>query len=361
MNAMVGGLSMSRWTAVAIMSGLAMLGGGCTDRNTDADGRPTAHIHVIGSATNSNIFQALEEPFWTQQLPEASDGRISVDIRSIQETGLKSPQIARLLGAGALDAAYGDFASVAGDVRELDLAGVFTDLETMHKAADAYKPVIDRIFNQHGVKLLGLFPFPEFAFFCAGDVRSLEDLKGRKVRVTVESMADFIQQVGGVPVAIPFPDVVPALQTGVVDCAITGTYTGNKAGWGEVTDSLFTLPIGTGVSFYGYSTRNWLELDPTLRALVEAEFARFENAAWDLTKKQTRMGINCSTGQDECIGGRPGHMALSPPSDPDVARARRIAQDVVIPSWARRCGRRCVTDWNATVGLVVGIQIPPGD
>ena len=92
-------------------------------------------------------------------------------------------------------------------------------------------------------------------------------------------MSEFIQQVGGVPVVMPFPDVVPALQTGVADCAITGTYTGNRAGWGEVTDSLFTLPIGTGVSFYGYSTRNWLELDPSLRDLIETEFTRFEKEA----------------------------------------------------------------------------------
>ena len=51
----------------------------------------------------------------------------------------------------------------------------------MHRAADAYKPVIDRIFNQHGVKLLGLFPYPEFAFYCAGQVTSLDDLKGKKI------------------------------------------------------------------------------------------------------------------------------------------------------------------------------------
>ena len=43
----------------------------------------------------------------------------------------------------------------------------------MQKAADAYKPVIDRIFNQHGIKLLGLFPYPEFALYCAGEVDSL--------------------------------------------------------------------------------------------------------------------------------------------------------------------------------------------
>ncbi len=349
---------MTSWMAAVVVSASAVFIAGCqgTDDDTGSD---AVTIHVIGSASNSNIYQALEEPFWTEELPRASAGRIAVDLRSIDESGLKGPQIARLLGLGALDVAYGDFASVAGDVREfegIDLAGVITDADTMHRAADAYKPIIDRIFNQHGVKLLGLFPFPQFAFYCSGQVASLDDLKGRKVRVTAQSMSDFVQRIGAVPVIIPFPDVVPALQTRVADCAVTSTYTGNKAGWHEVTDSLYTLPIGSGLSFYGYSTRGWTELDPSIRELIAAEFEKFEDAAWELTRQQTQIGINCNTGQGECIGGRPSDMTLHTPSEADVARAKAIAQDVVIPNWVQRCGPKCVSDWNATVGKVVGIQ-----
>lgn len=349
---------MTGWMApVVVACALATLG--CQRADNDGERAPAVRIHVIGSAANSNIYQAIEEPFWTEQLPQASHGRIAVDLRSIHESGLKSAQIARLLSAGALDVAYGDFAGIAGDVREfegLDLAGVITDFDTLHRAADAYKPVIDRIFNQQGVKLLGLFPYPEFAFFCSGRVTSLADLRGRKIRVPAHSVSDFVREIGGVPVGIPFPDVVPALQTGVADCAITGTFPGNKAGWHEVTDSLFTLPIGSGLAFYGFSTRGWRELDPTLRQLIETEFAKFEQAAWELTRRQTQIGINCNTGKGECIGGTPSDMTLHRPSDADVARAHEIARAIVVPNWARRCSEKCVSEWNATVGQVVGIR-----
>lgn len=346
------------WKAAVVVAG-AILAMGCRGAGDDAEGSSAVKMHVIGSASNSNLYQSLEEPFWTEELPRASNGRIAVDLRSIDESGLKPPQIARLLGLGALDVAFTDFASIAGDVRAfegIDLPGVITDFDTMHLASDAYKPVLERIFNQHGVKLLALFPFPGFAFYCSGKIASLDDLRGKKVRVTVQSMSDFVQQVGGIPVIIPFPDVVPALQTRVIDCAVTSTYTGNKAGWGEVTDSLYTLPIGSGLSFYGYSTRGWNELDPSLRALLETEFAKFEDAAWELIKKQTQTGINCNIGQGECIGGRPFKMALYEPTEADIARTHKIAQEIVIPNWARRCGEKCVSDWNATVGKVLGIQ-----
>lgn len=338
---------------------LAACGGG----SNDGGGQSQVSIHVVASATNSNLYAALEKPFWTETLPAAAQGRIAIDLSSMTESGLKGPEIARLLSIGALDVAYDNFGAVAGDLREfegLDLSGVITDLETLHRAAEAYKPVLDKIFDQHGIKLLGLFPYPEYAFYCSGTVASLDDLTGKKVRVTSQSMSDFVAQLGAVPVSVAFMDVLPALQTGVADCAITGTYSGNVAGWYEVTDSLFTLPVGSGVAFYGYSVRGWSNLDASLQNIILEQFRKFESDAWELTKWQTQNGINCNTGQGECVDGTRSDMTLHTPSDRDIARAHQIAQDIVLPVWAERCGPVCVSDWNATVGKVAGVQIGTG-
>ena len=128
---------------------------------------PAVKIHVIGSASNSNIYQALEHTFWTEQLPRAQQWLYRCRPVFDRRERPHDPQIARLLGLGALDVAYGDLASIAGDVREfegIDLAGVITDIDTMHRAADAYKPVIDRIFNQHGVSCWASFRFRSLRF-----------------------------------------------------------------------------------------------------------------------------------------------------------------------------------------------------
>jgi len=67
----------------------------------------------------------------------------------------------------------------------------------------------------------------------------VSDLKGRKVRVFNKTMSDFIQAVGGTTISMAFAEVVPALQRGVVDCAVTGTMSGFTAGWPEVTTHQF--------------------------------------------------------------------------------------------------------------------------
>jgi hypothetical protein len=50
-------------------------------------------------------------------------------------------------------------------------------------------------------------------------------------------------------------------------------------------------------------------------------------------------------------------MVLHKPSDADYQKARKIAADVVLPSWAKRCGAECVAQWNDTVGKIVGITV----
>lgn len=323
-----------------------------------AEDLPATKLTVIGSTNNSNMYKLLEQPLWTTKIETDSDGKVTADLTSLTESGLKGPEIVRLLSTGALDLAHGVFGSVAADdpaFEGLDLAGLVPDIETLHEMSEAYKPVIDGIFEKHGIKLLALLPYPEQAFFCRVPVNSLDDLKGKKVRVYSRSISEFVEAVGGTPVTIPFVDVVPSLQTGTADCAITGTASGNGAKWYEVTSHLYTLSVGSALSFYAANADFWNGLDPSLKTFLEGELSDFEAKVWSLAKEETQDGINCNTGTGECKYGTKASMTLAAPSEADLARAKEIAVDVVLPSWASRCGEACVAKWNETVGKTLGV------
>jgi hypothetical protein len=113
--------------------------------------------------------------------------------------------------------------------------------------------------------------------------------------------------------------------------------------------------MGGGISFYGFSLTAWNKLDPKVQAFLVKEFDSFDDRTWKLVMQQTQEGINCDTGKGECKHGHKGTMTLHEPSPADVARAKKIAHDVVLPSWAARCGQQCVADWNATVGKVASV------
>jgi hypothetical protein len=44
----------------------------------------------------------------------------------------------------------------------------------------------------------------------------------------------------------------------------------------------------------------------------------------------------------------------------DEARRKELLVNTVLPRWLQRCGGRCNTLWNQTVGASTGIQVAPG-
>ncbi|NDU78915.1 transporter, partial [Actinomadura sp. DSM 109109] len=160
-------------------------------------------------------------------------------IKSITEVNLKGTELLRLLKQGVFDmaAALPIYVEDGGAVIEAsDIAGVAKDFKMGRESAAAWLPEMQTVMKErHGATILATFPFPEQVFYCRGDIKSIEDLKGKKIRVQGTSQGDFAAAVGASAVTIPFGEVVPALEKGVVDCGITGTMPGYKAKWTEVT------------------------------------------------------------------------------------------------------------------------------
>ena len=325
---------------------------------------PRTHFKVSGGTSMLNMYNMWHGPFWSEHLAKVSNGRITADIAPHNEMGMKGPEILRLLKLGVLDIAHSTISYMAGDdssFEGLDLAGLTLDIEVTRKAADAYKPVLSkRLAEKHNVKLLTFTPVTKQVFFCREKITRLADLKGKKVRVFNVTMADYIEASGGVTVMIPFVEVLPAMQRGVADCAVTGTATGNRAKWYEVTSYLYTIPMGWSMTFFGANLDFWKGLDPKVRAFLLKEIEVFEDNMWKQAGVDVQDGINCNTGVGECRYGTKAEprMTLVTPSEEDRALHAKFLQAVVVPKWAKRCGADCAKTWNETIGKVVNITAP---
>jgi TRAP-type C4-dicarboxylate transport system substrate-binding protein len=346
-------MALRRVVAALLIAGVAL--------GAAAQDLPKQSFKVLGGFSNLNFSRAIERPFWTQQLPERSKGAITGEFTTLDQMGLQGTEILRLIRLGVVDFASGNVSYMSADspvFDGLDLAGVYLDLPTLRKATDAYRPILEKIMAQrYNAKLLVIWPVPPQVFYCRPQINGLADLKGKKIRSFSPTLADFIQAVGGNPVQIAFPEVVPSLQTGNVDCGVTGTLSGNTAKWWEVTNYLYPLVVGWAPWFTAVNLNTWNRMDPQTRQFFEANFRKLEDAYWDNTAKEAQDGINCNTGQGECMFGTKGHMKLVPVTDADKATLMRVARDVVVKKWAERCGADCARDWNNSVGKAIGLSI----
>src|SRR5206468_9183333 len=203
---------------------------------------PKTQFKVIGlnSPTVASIVD--EVPFWRETLPKASNGAISADITPLDQMGIDDKTMLRLLKLGVMDFAGMDISKMAGDdprFEACDLAGLTLDPDKARVACDAYRAVIDRQMQKNwGAKLLAFGGNTPQVFWCRDVISGLDGFKGKKVRVFNNTMRDFLSGVGATAVSMAFAEVVPALNNGVVDCAVTGSLSGNTAGWPEVPKSI---------------------------------------------------------------------------------------------------------------------------
>ena len=199
-----------------------------------------------------------------------------------------------------------------------------------------------------------LYPFPSQTLWCNGEVNGIEDLNGKKIRVYSTTLGDFVEGVGGTSVTVSFSEVIPALEKGVVDCAITGTMSAYTAKWNQVATHAYTLRVGWGLAFGAMNMDKWNSLSADQQALMQSEIATLTDAMWAETATEDDVAISCITG-GACKVGEAGSMTLVEPSKADLKARDAIATDVVLARWAERCGEECAANWNAAVGPILGL------
>lgn len=319
---------------------------------------PKTQLQVVGGLSNLTAYQNTEQPFWTKTVPELSNGQVTASIKGFNEMGLKGPEIMRLISQGVVPIGTATIAYFASDnaINEaIDLAGIAPSVEVAREITDAFQPVYQKFYGQNGIKVLGFSTYPAQVLFCNAKIEGLKDIKGKKVRTSSRTTAEFVEALGGTAVTIPFGEVVPALQNGVVDCAITGSMSGYSAKWYEVSTHLVKLPINWNQQIHAANMNYWNKLDPKVQAFLEKNIKGMTDAIWEAAAKETQEGYDCNTGAAACTRDVKGKMTLVEPTDADRALLKKAAAEVVVPKWAARCSAECVQDFNETIGKKLGI------
>lgn len=319
------------------------------------------NLKVVGTWGYLNNWAKVEKPFWTEEIKEASGNRITSDASPMTDLGLKGFEVMRMLQLGLFDVAHGIISYLGDDpvAEGIDLAGVVQDWATAHEVVDAYRDILAERFDKtYNAKLLGIYPFHAQMMYCNAPIESIGSLDGLKIRSYSKSMSDMITGLGGSPVTIAYGEVVPALQLGTVDCAITGNFSAYSSGWYEVTTHLFELSSGYAFAFIAMSNNTWAKLDEETRAFIQKEVSEnMEPRAWELIKAETAQGVACLTGTAKCEAGEPGDLVDVKLSDEDNAKRVTVLENSVLKSYAARCDGECVENWNRTIGKVTGLQI----
>ena len=320
-------------------------------------------LRVVGGLAGLNQYNGHEAPFWTRDLPRLSGGRYSAEIVPFDRAGIRGQELLSMVRLGTVP--FGTLLVSLSSPKDAelaapDLAGLNPDIAAMRRSVAAFRPRLQALLRErHGAELLAVYVYPAQVLFCNSPLGSLGGLRGRKVRTASVTQADWVDALGGKPVQMPFAELVPNMRAGNMDCAITGTMSGNTIGLHEITTHLHAMAISWGMSVFVAHGATWRSLPEDLRGLLQRELPKLEAAIWDEAARETEEGIACNVGESGCKRGKLGSMAVVRPGPADELLRRDLLTHTVLPRWLQRCGPSCASSWNQFMAPALALEARP--
>ena len=326
-------------------------------------GQQPIKLRVAGNLLATGLIQKNKEQPFFENLAKHTGLPLEIDYKPMDVVGVKDADGLRVLKSSLFDIVTLRIAQVSRDEPFLlgaDLVGLNPDYEVARKVVNSFRDAADkRLQERHGAKLLGIWPFGPQVVFCKVAISGLGDLKGKKVRVYDQSLAKFIEKIGGIPVTIPFGETQQALERGVTDCAITGPSSANSAGWPEVTTHF--MPIGFQIALNGYamSLTRWNSLTPDQQARFVRAFNALEDDIWAYSKELFDDAVRCNVGKEPCKTVKKYAMTEVPVRAADQQMIREALATVSFPAFSEVCEKSypgCSAVWKRQLGAISGIK-----
>lgn len=185
--------------------------------NTGAVAQETT-LNVSTWLPPTHVQNSVVWPTWAKWVEDATEGRVKVNI---EYTSSNPTQLFQMVEDGVTDAAFSFHGFVPGrfPLEEIvELPGLGVNAEAASAAHwRTYQKYLAQANEHDGLELLALFAHGQGVIQTNFPVKSLDDLKGKKIRIGGGVQAEIGKRLEITPVAAPGNKVYELMQTGVVD------------------------------------------------------------------------------------------------------------------------------------------------
>ncbi len=245
---------------------------------------------VFFPAPHKNAVLATE---WAKEIEKRTGGKVQI---TVFPGGTLTPADKCYDGVvkGISDIGFSVMAYTRGkfpltEVSDLPL-GIKTGLVATKVINEYVKKFNPKEFDE--VKIMYLHGHGPGILHTKKEVKTLEDLKGMKIRCTGMA-AKIVQALGATPVAMPMGETYDAISRGVVDGSMAPIEALQGWKWGEVvkfTIENFSSSYSTGM-FVVMNKAKWNSLPPDVQKIIDQvneEYAEKQGKLWDEIDKAGR-------------------------------------------------------------------------
>ncbi|SLN75423.1 TRAP transporter substrate-binding protein [Oceanibacterium hippocampi] len=229
-------------------------------------------------ATGSSYLATIDTV--PDRIAAATNGRLKITLYDTLVPGPDQPGAVR---DGRLDASFAVSPWLSAEAPYMNfghLPGLLPDVGEYHEMLDPLlRGEMASVWaDKYNSVQLATGVFETQGIISRDPLRTVEDFRGKKVRVHNTEAASLMSQLGAVPTPLNFSEIVPALQRGVVDLVMTSVGTASGMGFPEVANHIGLWRIGTVVPWsFVVNKEKWDALPDDLKPIVEAEFRAIED------------------------------------------------------------------------------------
>ena len=274
-------------------------------------------------ATSSVTHAGFLAP-WARKVETESGGRIRIDIYPAMQLGGKPPQLYDQARDGVVDLVWTLPGYTAG---RFPLSEVF-ELPFVAGSAEATSQALTAFHDRHlraefaDVKVILLHAHAPGSFHMAKRrIRTLEDMKGVKIRAPSRVTLQALKALGATPIGMPVPEVPQMLMTGVIDGALLPFEVTLPLRVHELTRYHTETGLYTARFLLAMNKARYDALPADLKAVIDANsglaLARRIGRLWDAAEEPGRQKARARGNEIHRLGGA------------EIRRWKRVTQPVI--------------------------------
>ena len=203
-----------------------------------------------------------------------------------------------------------------------------TGFDDAYRLYLAQKPVLERILDKRGVKLLYAVAWPPQGIYAKKELRSAADMKGLKWRAYNPATSKIAQVVGATPLTIQAAELSQALATGVVDSTMTSGATGVDSKIWESLTHYHTVNAWLPKNMLVVNRKEFDRLDKATQDIVAKLAQEAERKGWERMRRYNQESIDILA---------KNKMTIVTPTPQLMSDMRKIG-DEMVADWLKQAG-----------------------
>jgi TRAP-type C4-dicarboxylate transport system substrate-binding protein len=224
---------------------------------------------------NPNDLTTKVDRAFAQDVEKATNGRLKITVYSAADLPYKFNDTLRLIATNQVQMGSVTIGLNVGELPGLnvfDLPFLCTSFDDFYRAAEPTSAIFDPILQEKfKIKSLLSYTMPPQQIWFNQPVKSMDDLKGRKIRIWSRMQVDMLSRFGASGVSITVAEVTTSLQRRVVDGAITAAAPAYDWRFFEVAKTGFMLDFQLAPVYVGVNVGEFNKLPKDLQDIFLAK------------------------------------------------------------------------------------------